>query len=306
MARLPRVLYQLFGADGPNDDFGQFGSKTAGSPVKTKSISVIQSLAAWSTGFKAALVSGNRQPYCEDMNSAMYVHAYMTAYLMQEGVPEYDGSTTYHQYSIVKKPGTFELYGSKINDNISNALPSQTDDTNWQFLGPNAEAPGTVKDFAGASVPSGYLACDGSAISRTTYANLFTAIGTVWGVGDGVNTFNVPDLRGRATIGDGTGAGLTARTLGTKNIGEETHVLSYSEMPSHQHGVSDSGHAHGNNVTALTGGSAYCSTNGGTADTLQARGTTTATTGITIQASGGGGAHNNMQPCAVVKKIIKT
>lgn len=68
---------------------------------------------------------------------------------------------------------------------------------------------GIVMDYGGSVTPSGWLDCDGAAVSRTTYASLFTAIGTAWGVGDGVNTFNVPDLRGRVTIGDGTGT-LTA------------------------------------------------------------------------------------------------
>lgn len=64
---------------------------------------------------------------------------------------------------------------------------------------------GVIFDYAGSSVPTGWLACDGSAVSRTTYAALFSAIGTTWGVGDNSTTFNVPDFRGRTTIGSGTG-----------------------------------------------------------------------------------------------------
>jgi len=56
---------------------------------------------------------------------------------------------------------------------------------------------GVVLPFAGLSAPSGWLACDGTAISRTTYATLFAAISTSYGVGDGSTTFNLPDLRGR-------------------------------------------------------------------------------------------------------------
>lgn len=81
--------------------------------------------------------------------------------------------------------------------------------------------PGTVTMFAGSSTPTGWMVCDGSAVSRTTYAGLFAAIGTTWGVGDGSTTFNVPDLRGRTPIGAGTGSGLTARTLG-QTLGSET------------------------------------------------------------------------------------
>lgn len=65
----------------------------------------------------------------------------------------------------------------------------------------NASPPGTLVAFAGAgaggNAPAGWLWCDGRAVSRTTYASLFAAIGTAWGAGDGATTFNLPDLRGR-------------------------------------------------------------------------------------------------------------
>jgi len=66
--------------------------------------------------------------------------------------------------------------------------------------------PGTVFDFAGATLPDGYLLCDGSAVSRDTYADLFAAIGITHGSGDGSTTFNLPDARGRVTVGKGTHA----------------------------------------------------------------------------------------------------
>ncbi len=64
---------------------------------------------------------------------------------------------------------------------------------------------GAVLDYAGSTVPTGWLECDGSAISRTTYADLFAAIGTTWGDGDGSTTFNLPNAAGRSRIGAGTG-----------------------------------------------------------------------------------------------------
>lgn len=66
--------------------------------------------------------------------------------------------------------------------------------------------------YAGSTIPTGWLECDGSAVSRTTYAALFTAIGTTWGTGDGSTTFNLPDMRGKVAIGSGTGT-VTASGL---------------------------------------------------------------------------------------------
>lgn len=69
--------------------------------------------------------------------------------------------------------------------------------------------------------------CDGSAVSRTTYATLFTAIGTAYGTGDGSTTFNIPDLRGRIAVGKNA---ATFSTLGATG-GEETHTLTTPEIP---------------------------------------------------------------------------
>jgi len=75
--------------------------------------------------------------------------------------------------------------------------------------GPAGESvpPGVVIAFASATPPAGWLLCDGSAVSRANYPNLFAAIGTAWGVGDGSTTFNLPDLRGQFLRGVDNGAG---------------------------------------------------------------------------------------------------
>lgn len=78
---------------------------------------------------------------------------------------------------------------------------------------------GQVNFFATSSAPAGFLKCSGQAVSRTTYAALFTAIGTLYGVGDGSTTFNLPDLRGEFLRGLDDGRGVdTARSLGTNQL----------------------------------------------------------------------------------------
>lgn len=87
---------------------------------------------------------------------------------------------------------------------------------------------GSVSAYAGAAAPTAWLECAGQAVSRATYATLFTAIGTVYGVGDGATTFNLPDLRGEFVRGFDNGRGIDAgRTLGSAQTDEfESHVHS--------------------------------------------------------------------------------
>jgi microcystin-dependent protein len=102
---------------------------------------------------------------------------------------------------------------------------------------------GVVWDYAGGSLPGGFLLCNSVQYSRIAFAGLFACIGTLYGAGDGVTTFNVPDCRGRTTIGAGMGPGLGAYVLGA-TLGEEYHTLLAAEMPSHAHGISQSPHTH--------------------------------------------------------------
>jgi microcystin-dependent protein len=148
---------------------------------------------------------------------------------------------------------------------------------------------GEIRMYGVASNPTGWLQCDGSTVSRTTYAALFAVIGTTWGSGDGSTTFNLPDLRGRSPIGDGTGtySGATAHPL-SQVIGEETHTLTMAEMPSHNHSFSPTVNA-GGGAPVITEGTPGVGTDS-----------------TAIANTGGGGAHNTYQPVAAVRFIIKT
>lgn len=107
--------------------------------------------------------------------------------------------------------------------------------------------PGSMLDFAGTAAPAGFLLCDGSAVSRSTYAALFASIGTTWGAGDGLSTFNLPNMQRRTSIGSGgTAISGPANTVGSVG-GEEAHVLVTGELASHTHTISDPGHNHGVN-----------------------------------------------------------
>lgn len=149
-------------------------------------------------------------------------------------------------------------------------------------------APGIIVGYGAASTPTGWLNCDGAAVSRATYAALFAVVGTSYGVGDGSTTFNVPDLKGRTMLGEGTGTALSARAIGDKS-GAETHTLSASEMPSHTHAQD------GETVRDLSGSASVVSGIGASR-----------TKGGTTGSAGSGSAHNNMQPYNCARWIIKT
>lgn len=103
---------------------------------------------------------------------------------------------------------------------------------------------GRIIAFPGNSVPFGFLECDGSAVSRTDYADLFAIVGTSYGAGDGSTTFNLPNLSGKAVLGVSQ-----AHALGSSG-GEEEHTISSAETPEHSHEVPT--HTHGNTLTATT------------------------------------------------------
>lgn len=99
---------------------------------------------------------------------------------------------------------------------------------------------GSIIMYGGASAPSGYLLCDGSAVSRTTYASLFSAIGTNYGIGNGTTTFNVPDLRGLFPRGTDNGAGndpdASSRTAtNSGNSGDNVGSFQSDDFLSHSH-----------------------------------------------------------------------
>ena len=109
---------------------------------------------------------------------------------------------------------------------------------------------GTVKTFAGASAPAEWLLCNGSEVSRTTYENLFSTIGTTYGSGDGSTTFNVPNLQGKVPIGSDGETYILGNSGGSK-----THALTVNEIATHTHaGSSDSAGSHTHTGTTNNAG----------------------------------------------------
>lgn len=162
---------------------------------------------------------------------------------------------------------------------------------------------GSVIPYAGSTAPANWLLCAGQAVSRTTYKALFDVIGSTYGSGDGSTTFNLPDLRGRVPAGKddmgGTAASrLTSTTITSgattlgNNGGAQTHTLTEAQIPAHTHTTES---AYGG---AVSGGRLSNANSGGS-------GTSAFSYFNTSSGTGGGGAHNNVQPTIILNYIIK-
>jgi microcystin-dependent protein len=169
---------------------------------------------------------------------------------------------------------------------------------------------GTILSFAGTSAPEGFLICDGGVISKNDYADLYAVIGDTYGSAEGYFTlewvdsnndeimdpdemveipsyFNIPDLRGRVTVGvDSEGVNLQNAEIGSSG-GEETHILTIDEIPSHNHNYQ----TFGSSTRGMVSNYGSYSNN--------------MTSSASTSFSGGDQPHNNMQPYLVTNYIIK-
>ncbi len=173
---------------------------------------------------------------------------------------------------------------------------------------------GAVMAYAVSTAPDGWLKCDGTAVSRTTYADLFTAIGTTYGVGNGTTTFNLPNAGGRVIAGYDpssvilTGAqagGVSAGTMGNTG-GEQGTNLAIANINSFTPTVAiQAAYVYdkatvGVNFSAGAGGQSI------TQSLTQTQTASGRNQDVVMDALGSGTAHNNVQPTLILNYIIKT
>jgi len=188
--------------------------------------------------------------------------------------------------------------GSIWSDTDNHVTYRRTDDdAQWVPIGSKV---GDILFWGGteANAPSGFAICDGTAISRTTFALLFDIIGTTFGIGDGSTTFNLPDLQtdNRFVRGATNDAGVG------DTGGETTHVISEAELPAHSHAISPNPHTHGIPKGTSSGFGIEppdtSSTGGGVSNVN--------TTSLSSASVGSGTAHENKPPFVDCHYIIST
>ena len=166
---------------------------------------------------------------------------------------------------------------------------------------------GEIKMWAGDTVPYGWLLCDGSEVSKTEYPYLYSSIGDLWGTPNSSSNFKLPDLTGRVPVGYNS-ADTDFAPVGHTG-GEKTHTLSVTEMPSHTHTPQKNGDRlleyNYSTTGAGVGERKVAATTSGSQTAPVVNSSKTDWIGVDyIGSTGGGGAHNNLQPYAVVKYII--
>lgn len=153
---------------------------------------------------------------------------------------------------------------------------------------------GQIQPFGFSFAPRGWAKCDGSLIAISSFSALFSLLGTTYG-GDGRTTFGLPDLRGRVSLHQGTGPGLTPRIIGAKS-GEESVFLTENEIPPHNHLLNgQSAKATGNELDKKVLASAEIYIDPPVNTELASD---------SISFTGGGLAHNNVPPYLVINWCI--
>ena len=213
-----------------------------------------------------------------------------------------------------------KVYGKDVNSKCElHARDEDGNEVQITSAGTIAFVTGSVQMYAGSSSPTWWLICDGRAVSRTTYADLFAIIDVTFGIGDGSTTFNLPDARGKSPVGtndaglpNGADSNFTTRNEGDEG-GAETHTLTAAELAAHDHNVVSGGNHTHNLGWRETGAQPDGRI---VTDRMDDPETQTDTTAIkaagahthTVDDSGKtrDTAHNTMSPFFVMNFIIKT
>lgn len=208
----------------------------------------------------------------------------LTYFILSQNVKQSGNQTIFDTKTFASVPGT------SADPSVGNDLVRLSYLQSYVAANTTSAVPaGHILPWPGNAAPAGYSFAYGQAVSRTTYAAAFAVYSTVYGSGDGSTTFNLPDLRGRTIFGRDDMGGSPANRITTNGIvlgstgGEDKHLLTVLEMPSHTHTYTA--------WSASGSGASNGSGNGGISSNTGAQ--------------GGGTSHNNMPPYTVMNWIVK-
>lgn len=187
MAKLTRVTGKVFGetasASGNDPEIGQFGSAKAGTYNGTGDVATIQGLSAWSNGWIDAVTPTQQYPALPEMTGVHKVLSYQNAYILQQGIPEWDSATTYYENSFCQVAGV--IYKSKTDENLNNDPTSDT--VNWEeFVSGGASR--NIGEIVASTIPltdAGLHLLDGTQLSGSgIYSAFVDYIGNLYDSGD--------------------------------------------------------------------------------------------------------------------------
>lgn len=262
--RLDRKAQTIFAFQCSDEQMCAFGTpnpQIEGDPVFTKDVEQIQTV-TYERGWFPETLSGNIRPYAEDMNGLHYVHSYQLAYLLQQGIPEWNAATPYYQNCICRVDVTTNgvskavLYMA-LTTNVGTYPPDNP--TSWTKFSTGADdymPVGASLEWNSNTLPSEkWMFEQGQEVSRTDYEILFSRIGTTFGAGDGSTTFNLPNSVGKFTVGFRSGndpRGTLGKSGGswdmTFTVPPHKHGIGnmrIAESGGHIHLINDTGHNHG-------------------------------------------------------------
>lgn len=237
MAKLPRYTQKVFASGATSGQLKQFGSLAAGAPANAVTPADVQALSNYLTGWFGAVI-GTNSPAIEDMNSLCYLYGYQLAYLMQQGVAEWDAGTTYYVGSVAQD-GAGKIYQSLQNNNLNNVL---TATSFWQQIVP-------VNLAGGAPSVTGILPIANVGISAPTVQKFLT----------GTSTYTRPTpaplyLRVRMVGGGGGGGASGTGSYGTAATAGGASTFGTSLLAANGGNFGSPGGAGGQGGLAFLGG----------------------------------------------------
>jgi len=232
MAKIIRKNQKIFGASAVAGDIVKFGSEAAGSPVSTTDPETIQSGTEFNTGWRNATITVNSQitPTLQDFNSLSYLNTYQLAYLMQQGIPEWETATVYYTNSYCQGSDG-KIYRSLTDNNTANN-PTTDGGTNWQILLVEANiafdtTSGHDHDGSNSKIIPGWKVIYSKADLTTDYDYIpsgtkqvkFTFAGQCQFLDSGNNPVSIYTNRCSAISGSGTPTNMTTLSTTTSTLG---------------------------------------------------------------------------------------